>query len=147
LLERYFIYCNPAAHFKSSNSAIMAILGIYEASISSGGTTLTEFDDPDAGVSRSGPQDALKITKYLQAQAGSFFTVNFQLGPGFRFRAQEYVSVKTYVDGQLATKPIITQHQYNQATPCTGLREGVREGTGSHWALRKFKFASLRTSE
>lgn len=101
---------------------------------------LQQYDDDDE---ESRKDDS--ITKYIEAQSGSAFSVTLDFDP-MRFSDPEHcLEGRVYLDGKFAAGKYIKLKEIKKGERLT--IAGVRSWNGSSWTFQNFTFAELQVGK
>lgn len=105
-----------------------------EVEVHTNAGALREYVDDDEQDSHS------TVTKYIEAQSGVEFGINYN----FTSRPEHGVVLYVYIDGNYITGVVIFLHDFKSGQTHKNKIEGKYHKKDGHWFRQKFSFASLR---
>jgi hypothetical protein len=92
--------------------------------------------------------DSYTTTRYIEAEAGSNFEVNFRVAPAFKsgFDFQKYdLCCEVWIDGLHSRSRVFSKEALKKVSldGRTEVIDGVVVGSGTDWKMRKFTFSEL----
>lgn len=121
--------------------AILPLVPGLEVKILADGLPLVEHQDEDEEVD---PR-AKAVTKYVECQAGSCFSIQTEFSPNFLYAATDTMVSEISVDGKF-TESTARNWKHSKVTPVS-TQKGPKFGENGSWKQRQYQFADLPISQ